>query len=144
MKSASPEEKLDASQVKFLAALLEEPTIGKAASVAGVSTRTGMRYLQDDDFKEAFSEVKRAAVAQALARVQSVAGFAVAALVQVMADKKTPPSARVSAARTLLESALKAAELEGFEERLAELERHMAQGIPAAPAPVNGRARTWG
>jgi len=47
---------------------------------------------------------------------------AVAALVTVAKDTEAPTSSRVSAARAILEFAMRAVEIDDFEERLAVLE----------------------
>ena len=54
--------------------------------------------------------------------MQQATGEAVETLRQVMQDPEAPASAKVSAARTILETAVKAVELEDLEEWIAYLE----------------------
>ncbi len=54
--------------------------------------------------------------------MQQATGEAVETLRQVMQDPEAPARAKVSAARTILETAVKAVELEDLEERIAYLE----------------------
>jgi len=66
-------------------------------------------------------------VQQAIVQVQHATGTAVQTLLAVMQDANAPASAKVSAAKTILETAVKAVELEDLEVRIAALE---AQGEP--------------
>jgi DNA-binding MurR/RpiR family transcriptional regulator len=106
-------------------ALLTHPTIGEAADTAGVSEVTLWRWLQDQDFQQSYREAKRQVVQQALTRVQQVSGEAVDVLRDVMADDTKPPSSRVTAARTILDMALKSVEIEDLEARIEALERRI-------------------
>ena len=55
-------------------------------------------------------------------QVQQATGEAVATLRQVMQTADAPASAKVSAAKTILETAVKAVELEDLEARIVALE----------------------
>jgi hypothetical protein len=66
-------------------------------------------------------------VQQAITQVQRATGEAVETLRSVMQDAEAPASARVSAAKAILETAIKAVEVEDIEARLTALE---AQGQP--------------
>ena len=57
-----------------------------------------------------------------IAQVQQATGEAVETLRTVMHDADAPASARVSAAKAILETAIKAVELEDLEARIAVLE----------------------
>jgi len=111
-----------------IVALVTEPTIADAAKKAGISHATLHRWLQIKDFKDAYREAKREAVSAAISRLQQTATEAVDALRDVMNDTESPASARVSAARSILEIAIKAVELEDFERRLEALERMIMKG----------------
>jgi len=103
-------------------ALVTEPTIADAAKKAGISHATLHRWLQIKDFKDAYREAKREAVSAAISRLQRTATEAVDALRDVMNDAESPANARVSAARAILELAIKAIELEDLEARVEQLE----------------------
>lgn len=114
---------LTAKQHKAIAALLTEATMGAAAKKAGVGERTLYTWLSEPAFDSAYRTARRKAVQQAIGRLQQVSTAAVSVLVRVMANDQTAAGTRVLAAKTVLEFAIKAVELEDFEERLAALER---------------------
>jgi len=105
-----------------IVALVTEPTIADAAKKAGISHATLHKWLQIKDFKDAYREARREAVSAAISRLQRTATEAVDALRDVMSDPENPASARVSAARAILEIAVKAVELEDLEARIEDLE----------------------
>ena len=118
-------EKLSRKQEQTIAALLTCDSITAAAAGCGVAEATVHRWLKQDGFQAAYREARRAVVQHAITQVQSATGEAVETLRSVMQDPEAPASAKVSAARTILETAVKAVELEDLEARIAALE---AQG----------------
>ena len=106
-----------------IVALITEPTIQAAAQKVGITTPTLHKWLKVKEFKDAYREARREAVTAAISRLQRTATEAVDALRAVMNDTESPASARVSAARAILEIAVKAVELEDLEARIEELER---------------------
>jgi uncharacterized protein YggE len=122
---------LTRKQGEAIAALLSGPTITDAAKRAGVGERTLFRWLQQDAaFQQAYREARRQAVQHAIAQIQQVASTAVKTLGAIMKSTKAPSGSRVSAARAVLEMALKGVELEDLEARIAALEAavHGRQG----------------
>jgi len=115
-------QKLSRKQELAVASLLTQPTIVAAAEKTGVSEATLNRWMKREEFKEAFREARRDAVSQAVARLHQACAAAVATLVGVMADDSAPTGCRVSAAKTILEMAMRAVEVEELECRLVELE----------------------
>jgi hypothetical protein len=108
--------------------LLTVPTISEAAKHMGVGERTLFRWLQQDtDFQAAYREARRQTVQHAIARIQQATGKAVTTLEGVMTNPESPSSSRVSAARVVLEMAIKAIELEDLEGRLVALELALQQ-----------------
>jgi len=107
----------------YIACLLTEPNIREAAKKAGISESTGWAWLQDADFQKEYQEARRMAVSQAIAHLQQASTQAVATLCEVMADTEATPASRVTAARTTLEMALKAIELEDLAQRIEKLEQ---------------------
>ena len=63
-----------------------------------------------------------------LLRQKSVA--AVETLAEVADDKQSPSGARVSAARSLVELAIKGAEMQDLEARIDDLEQLAKEGLP--------------
>jgi hypothetical protein len=118
---------LSRRQQKAIIALLSEETLHGAADVAGVNQATLWRWQQQPAFSEAYREARREAVKRAVARLQQAASKAVDALSAVMNDSDAGATARVSAARAVLEFAIKGGEIEDMERRLADLEDRLAQ-----------------
>jgi hypothetical protein len=116
-------EKLTRKQDLAIAALLLHPTIGDAAKAAGVDESTLWRWLKLPGFRAAYQAARAEAVSQAIARLQHASGVAVTTLVRVMADQKAPASAKVAAAKTVLETAVRGTELSELQRRVTELER---------------------
>src|SRR4051794_17795764 len=112
---------LTPKQHKAIVALLNEPTMGAAAKHAGVGERTLYTWLTEPAFDTAYRTARRKAVQQAIGRLQQVSAAAVSVLVRVMANEQTPAGTRVMAAKSVLEFAIKAVELEDIEARLAAL-----------------------
>jgi DNA-binding MurR/RpiR family transcriptional regulator len=119
--------KFSNKKAQAIVALLEEPTIKEAAQTVGIAEATIFRWLQDPGFQKTYREAKRQLVNTAIARLQKITGEAVEALRQVMNDLQTPPSSRVMAARTVLEMAIRAVEIEGLEARVEDLENRLIQ-----------------
>ncbi len=103
-------------------ALITEPTISKAAQVAGIGEVTLWRWLQLPAFQDEYRKARREAVSHAVARLQRISGHAVEALSSVMSDTEAPASSRVSAAKAVLEFSFRAIELEDLEKRITALE----------------------
>jgi hypothetical protein len=106
----------------FVAALLSNPTVEAAAAAARISRATAYRWLSDPDVQRRIAEARRDALNRAIARLQEAATEAVDCLREVQRDGESE-SARVSAARCIIEQALRAAELGDIEERLRVLEQ---------------------
>jgi hypothetical protein len=120
-------EKLSRKQELAIAALLTCSAITDAAKQCGIGEVTLHRWLKDATFQAAYREARRAVVQQAITQVQRATGEAVETLRNVMQDRESPASAKVSAAKTILETAVKGIEIEDLEARIAALE---AQGEP--------------
>src|SRR5262249_2632969 len=103
-------------------------TIAEAAHQVGIGERTLLRWLQEDSaFQAAYRTARRHVVQHAVAQVQQATSMAVATLEAIMQDSTVSASARVSAAKAVLETAIKGVELEDLAARIAALE---AQGPP--------------
>ena len=132
----------------FVTALLSHAGVEDAGRAAGISASTAWRWMRDPAVPARLREARKDAMNAAMARLQEAAAGAVDCLCEVQKEGESE-SARVSAARCILEQALRAAELGDLEERLAKLET-IAQGrgwrvssdeqTPAMPKGVNGHA----
>src|ERR1700722_8672292 len=103
--------------------LLTQATMDDAAKHAGVSTPTLWRWMQEPSFQTEYRKARRQAMGQAAAQLQQASSVAVKALKDIIQDSDITASARVTAARTVLEIGLKAIEIEDIESRVEELER---------------------
>jgi len=108
---------------QLVVALLQQPTLEKAAASIGISAVTAWRISRTPEFKEEYRKARREAYSQTMARVQQASGAAVTTLLKVMVDQSTPPASRVRAADCVLDHAAKTMEFEDIESRLSELER---------------------
>lgn len=122
---------------RAIAALLREESIEAAAAATGIGSRTIHRWLlKDEAFQRAYRLAKRQVVEQAQAQIQRATGKAVKVLVSIMEDEVMPPSARVTAARAVLEMAFRAVEIDDLETRIQALEAVQKAG-------VNGASTAW-
>jgi hypothetical protein len=118
---------LTAKQTRAMRALLEHPTLRDAAKAVKVGETTLYRWSQEPRFKAAYMEARREAVSQSIAHLQSVTGEAVTCLRDVMKSTSASDAAKVSAARAVLDLALKAVEIEDLAERVKHLETLLEQ-----------------
>jgi len=114
--------KLSRKQDQTIAALLTSPSILDAARQSGVAEVTLYRWLKLDGFQAGYREARRQVVQQAIVQIQGACAEAVETLRAIMCDTAAPASARVSAAKTVLDTAVKAVELEDLGTRIAALE----------------------
>ena len=122
-------QKLSGKQEVALSALLTEPTVETVAVKAGITPRTLYRWLNAPPFVAAYREARRQAVQRATGRLQQAANDAVTTLQDVMTDTTAPAPARVTAAKSVLEMAIKAVEIEDLTARIEALEQ-----APVRPA----------
>ena len=106
-----------------IAALLSQRNLEEAARVAGVGTKTLLRWLEIPEFQAAYREARRAAFGQSIARLQQGSSAAATTLLKVMVDSNTPASTKVRAADSVLNHSTKAIEIEDILARVSELER---------------------
>lgn len=106
---------------KLIAALLCSPTIEAAAEVAGISYSTAKRWLRDPDFAEQYRQARRSSMDVATAQLQQAVAESVETLREIQTSGESE-AARVSAARTIIDNALRSRELEDISARLDALE----------------------
>ena len=119
--------KLSRNQEKALAALLSQPSVHDAAQAVGVGERTLWRWLQANDFKEAYRKARSQLVSRAIAHIQAGMGDAVRTLKDIIADKNAPPTVRVSAAKAMIDFGMKGIEIEDLEYRVSELQKRITR-----------------
>lgn len=116
---------LSAKQTVVIAALLEARTVADAAEKTGTPARTIYRWLSDPSFQTALRTAEDGVIDEAVRRLLGMQQQALSALQVVLVARDTPPSARVAAARTVLDAMLKLRDHRTFEERLAAIESAM-------------------
>jgi len=121
------DDNLGVKRMKGIEALITYNTVDEASKQIGIGRATMYNWLKDPAFDRELKKAKRQLVNRAILRLQQSCRDAVAALAQICRDKKAPPSARVSAAREILNGAIKAVEMEDIEERLKVLEERYAR-----------------
>ena len=128
-------EKLSRTQELAIAALLGTSTVAAAAQRAGLAEHTLRNWLKRPGFAAAYRQARARVLDEAIAQIQQATTAAVQTLAAVMADPEAPASARVTAAKEVLATALKVRELDELEARLAALEARLTTGptIQAGP-----------
>ncbi|MGA2186852.1 MAG: hypothetical protein ABSH47_27905 [Bryobacteraceae bacterium] len=106
-----------------VAALLTHRNIDEAAGVVGIAPNTLLNWMKDREFAAAYREARRAAVGQAIARLQQTTGAAVSTLQKLLVDTSTPASVKARVSTAMLALALKGVETEDILVRVEELER---------------------
>ena len=101
--------------------LLQYPTLRQAARATGIGLRTLQLWLNDLEFQVLYRRAKDDLLKQATGRLRAAAGKAVGVLVAIANDKKENASARVTAARTIIELGLRAHEVEDLWEQIQKL-----------------------
>jgi len=119
-------EKLTAKQEKALAALLALGEVKAAAKDAHVGETTLWRWLKEAAFSSAYRDGRRRLVETTVARLMLDGTAASRALREITEDKAAPASARVAAARAILEHSIKGVEVLDLEPRLREIEKNIA------------------
>lgn len=120
--SADADDVFSATELRFLAAVVEGKTIKAAAQGAGIAYTTARRLRRRPDMQEAIREQAREAVQAGTLALGQAARTAARTLKNVAAKGGPGDGPRVSAARAILEIGSKALEIEEIEARLAELE----------------------
>ena len=113
-------------QERAIVALLSHANTRTAAKAVGIDEATLWRWLQDEDFHAAYMTIRRESVSLSIARLQQSTMEAVNTLKAIAKDKQAPASARVMAARSIIEYSFKAVQIEDLAARVAEIEIVMA------------------
>lgn len=110
---------------KALVALLTQPTKEKAASAAGITSKTLRGYLDDPEFQAEYRKAFAGLVRDATRKAQQTLNPAISVLQEIMEDGDENGQVRVSAARSVLEYGMKLTEQTDILDRLQELEAAM-------------------
>lgn len=110
---------------RAIAALLTHATKKQAAQAAGVSPRTLRKYFEDPAFQRAYKEAFGGVVEDATRQAQQAIAPALATLREIVEDNEENAQARIQAARSTLEYALRLTEQLDILDRLTELEQQI-------------------
>ena len=113
-------------QEALLIALLQADTIAEAAQITGVSEATCYNYLKDEGFKSKYREAKKAALNLAIKNLQYNSNAAADTFFDVMQNSNSD-TARVMAAKALLEYSFKGLEVEDIQESIEAIERRLQE-----------------
>jgi len=113
---------LTRAQARFVAALFTSTSVAQAAETAGIGARSGWRFLQDERVLAELARLQDGVLSSAAAGLASDLQLARQTLRDAQTSKSAPWTARVSAARAILEAALRLVELASLARRLSELE----------------------
>lgn len=108
---------------KALSALLVSRTRAEAAQAAGIGESTLRGYMRDPEFLERYKRAFGEMVADATRQAQQTLSPALSVLKEIMMDRDEQASARITAARSVLEYSLKLCEQTDILEQLRELEK---------------------
>ncbi|MHB9026777.1 MAG: hypothetical protein ACYC7E_21810 [Armatimonadota bacterium] len=115
-------EKLERKFEQAVLALLMCPSVAEAARQVGVNEATLLRWRQLPAFDEAYRSARRQVVEQAIGKLAANCWEAVETLRAVMTNAEAPASARISAAKAILDYAREEILLGDLAARLAVLE----------------------
>jgi uncharacterized SAM-binding protein YcdF (DUF218 family) len=108
---------------QLVQALLQQPSVEKAASSIGISSVTAWRIRKTAEFQEEYRQARRLAFAESIARLQHASSAAVSTLLKLMLDQQASASSRTRAADSVLRHAADGGEWEELEGRIQRLEK---------------------
>jgi hypothetical protein len=118
-------EKLSRKMNDCILALMSAGTLDEAAAASGISPATARRWYRLDVVKAELKHLQEEVVGHSLSRLKLSASEALEVLRSVANDEVSPPSARVAAARTLLDNVFRAVETDDILSRIEALENRM-------------------
>ncbi len=132
---------LTPKQEQAIVALLNEPSVARAAEACGIHQKSIFRWLDEPAFSRAYRKARREAFAQAISASQRYAPLAVQTLAKIMADATLSVASRVSAATALLKFSRESIELDDLATRVDDLEKSLKDEQAQRDA---GAGSVWG
>ena len=114
---------LTGKKKKALEALLVCKTRQEAAAMAGVDRKTLWAYMRDEEFIAAYNERFTELLQEATQQARQYRSPALETLNEIRGNKDASETARISAARSLLEYGLRLGDQADLAARIADLER---------------------
>lgn len=118
----SPMNSLTRRKEQAIAALLSHKNLTDAARECKISQRTLRRWLRNKSFFRRYDQERRLLLDTTINVLKAAGAGAVETLVAIAQNKKSPASARVSAASRILEFGFRSHELVSLERRISQLE----------------------
>lgn len=112
---------LTTKQVKFIDAMLTEPTIEKACEKAGIARVTGHKYLNIAAVRKTLRIKQDEMMDKTTQMLYLASSNAVSVLNDIMMDSKVNPFIRTQAAKAILEQSYKTHEIFGVVRQIEEL-----------------------
>lgn len=103
--------------------VLTSPNLKAAAEKAGISYKTLMRYRKNPEFQTAYQTAKQERFALTMQKAQAYTLEALETLREIQSNPALNESARVSAAKGILELGTQLHSMEAIEAELAELRK---------------------
>lgn len=120
--------RLTPKQTKGVAAIVSTRTYGEAAEAAGVAERTIRRWMKAPAFRRALADAEGDVLDTVTRRLVYLQRAAVDEIAAQMTDADAPPTVRLRAAQTVIDTAIRLVELRTLERRIAALESEMGIG----------------
>ena len=111
------------NEERALSALLTSKTKLEAAEKAGITDRTMRRYFENPEFCQRYREAFAGVIESAARQAQQNLTLAISTLTEIMGNADEQATARIQAARSTLEYALKLTEQTDILKQLRELEK---------------------
>jgi hypothetical protein len=111
---------------RLILALLEQPSLNKAAASIGMSTTTAWRVSKTPEFQEEYRLARREAYSHTVARLQHASGAAASLMFKLLgnfAKNLDIKPIHLRAAEMVLEQSWKGMQFEDLAARLARLEQ---------------------
>jgi hypothetical protein len=124
---------------RAILALLEHPTLEKAAEAAGVHPSTLRRWLRQPEFQGALREGRREKYVQSMGLLHLGTNTAISNLLKIIRDPNQSGSTQVRAIDSWLNRVTKAIEIEDLLARVAALEQNLIVSQKAEPESSIGR-----
>lgn len=116
-------QEISTKQHNAIVALLEQPTVERAAESAGVSPKTLYRWMEEPGFRGALSTAEEEVLDETTRRLMQLSSQAIGALENVMNNpSQEGASNKRLAALAMLDVLVKFRELRSVEQRLLQLE----------------------
>ncbi|HEL0808104.1 TPA: replication protein [Streptococcus equi subsp. zooepidemicus] len=112
---------LTTKQIKFIDAMLTEPTIEKACEKAGIARATGHKYLNIAAVRKTLRIKQDEMMDKTTQMLYLASSNAVSVLNDIMMDSKVNPFIRTQAAKAILEQSYKTHEIFGVVRQIEEL-----------------------